>query len=134
MSGLIKELDKWFSLYIRAKYADGNGFVKCYTCGSIHFWRRGRGTHIECGHFQKRKNKTLRFSEINCRPQCFKCNYELQGNDHEFENRLRAEIGDGMVNILKATKSQKLDKFLLSVKIDHYKSEFEKLRELKQLE
>jgi hypothetical protein len=29
---LIKKLDAIFSEYIRRKYADKNGIVKCYTC------------------------------------------------------------------------------------------------------
>ena len=36
ISKLKKELDKWFSLFIRLRSADYVGFVRCYTSGRVY--------------------------------------------------------------------------------------------------
>ena len=91
--------DKWFSHYIRFKYAfDRNGewWCECYTCRS-HFKMK------ECdnGHWQKRENKATRFHEDNARPQCTECNQHHKGEFAKFEERLIEDIGLEKVNELK---------------------------------
>ena len=39
------KLWKWFSIYIRLRDSDENGYGKCFTCGKIIFWKKG-----DCGH------------------------------------------------------------------------------------
>ena len=46
--GLIKKLDTVFSLYIRQRYADKNGMVKCCTCSTVKHWKE-----MDCGLFSK---------------------------------------------------------------------------------
>ena len=43
---LIKELDKWFSYYVRLKNSDKNGYCRCISCGKIFFWK-----DIQNGHY-----------------------------------------------------------------------------------
>ena len=69
LSNLIDDLDFVFSRYIRLKYADENGYVKCFTCPEFLFWKE-----IENGHYVSRSNQATRFLEDNCRPQCGFCN------------------------------------------------------------
>ena len=83
------EADKYFSLYIRAKYAK-----VCYTCGA-------RGKTLQCGHFVARSYLATRFDEDNCRPQCVGCNLFGGGKPLDFEEHLRREIGDERVDALK---------------------------------
>lgn len=91
MSKLKKELDRVFSLYIRAKYGPN-----CYTCESE------RGS--QNGHFIIRQYLFTRWEEDNCRPQGFGCNIRRKGNTIEFEERLKKELGHERVEELKASR------------------------------
>jgi len=44
---LKKELDSWFSLFIRLRNADSSGFIECFTCGCKKHYKQG----MHCGHF-----------------------------------------------------------------------------------
>ena len=87
-SGYKKELDKIFSLYVRAKYANVFGSVKCYTCGKSFHWRT-----IQNGHFVQRAILVTRWDENNCRPQCVGCNIFGRGKIHIFSEKLLKELG-----------------------------------------
>ena len=109
MSKLKKELDRVFSLYIRAKYGPN-----CYTCDSE------RGT--QNGHFVIRQYLFTRWEEDNCRPQGFGCNIRRKGNTAEFEERLKKEIGDARVEELKVSRKimVKMTEEMYREKIAHY--------------
>jgi hypothetical protein len=87
---LIKKLDAIFSEYIRRKYADKNGIVKCYTCNKRAYWR---GEGMQNGHFISRSSRILRWNEQNCRPQCYACNCMRYGQNYIFAMNLNAEYG-----------------------------------------
>ncbi len=86
---LKKKADTLFSQYIRQKYADWKGDVSCYTCGKVAPWKE-----MQCGHFIKRSNLSVRWDEENCRVQCAGCNVFKNGNYHEYTFRLLREIGE----------------------------------------
>jgi len=71
ISKLKKELDKWFSLYIRLRDANEYGYTQCFTCGKVGHYKTGG---MQNGHFQSRKHLSTRFDEDNCQVQCIKCN------------------------------------------------------------
>lgn len=99
LSGLIADADAVFSQYIRLKYANERGMVKCYTCGDLRHW-----TMQQNGHYVKRANLYTRWMEANCRPQCAKCNEGLYGNMAIFREKLDKEdsgITEIMVDSLK---------------------------------
>ncbi len=87
---LIKKLDTIFSEYIRRKYANKLGIVKCYTCNKQEYWR-GKG--MQNGHFISRSSRILRWSEDNCRPQCYACNCMRYGQNYIFAMNLNKEYG-----------------------------------------
>lgn len=60
MSSLIKEADKWFSIFIRKR---DNGV--CYTCGNKRDWKEQN-----CGHYVLRQYYDTRWNEQNCHCQC----------------------------------------------------------------
>ena len=64
ISKLKKELDKWFSLYIRLRDADENGVVICFTSGRAYPYK-----NIHAGHFMSRRCLSTRWCEINVQPQ-----------------------------------------------------------------
>ncbi len=91
---LIKDCDTLFSKYIRLKYADKNGEVKCFTCDTKKHW-----TLMQNGHYVPRANMFLRLDERNCRPQCEYCNCHKHGNLLIFANNLELEY-KGITEIL----------------------------------
>lgn len=89
------KLDKVFSLYIRLKYSDANGYCKCISCNKIHFYK-----DIQNGHYMSRRYMSTRFDENNCRPQCVACNIFNQGNIQMYRIGLINQIGEQSVNIV----------------------------------
>ncbi|MHC4316373.1 MAG: recombination protein NinG [Planctomycetota bacterium] len=87
---LIKKLDAVFSEYIRRKYADKNGIVKCYTCNKKAYWK---GEGMQNGHFISRASRILRWREDNCRVQCYACNVMRYGQNYIFGANLNKEYG-----------------------------------------
>lgn len=61
---------KAMSQYIRQKYADRNGYVKCVSCGKVDHWKE-----MDAGHFRSKGNGSgTEFVEENVHPQCVNCN------------------------------------------------------------
>ncbi len=94
LSDLIADADAIFSQYIRLKYADSKGIVKCFTCNTFKHW-----TLMQCGHYIKRGHLYLRWDERNTRPQDSDCNEFKNGNIPVFTERLNAER-NGITDIL----------------------------------
>lgn len=123
VSKLKKKLDAIFSIYIRTKYADGNGEVTCYTCP-----RRGHYKEFHNGHFASRQYLKTRWDERNCRPQCYVCNIYHRGQPSLFAAKLIEEYGDGVIADLERDRMTpvKLEPYWYEAQIAHYKAEVEK--------
>jgi hypothetical protein len=96
---LIKEADSVFSTYIRLKYADKNGIVKCFTCDEKLPY-----TQAQNGHYISRACMYLRYCERNTKPQCSTCNCIKNGNLGEYGKRLEQER-QGITEILYEEKN-----------------------------
>jgi len=107
-----KELDRVFSLYIRAKFPP-----RCYTCGKV-------GVSLQCGHFISRQYLATRWDENNCRPQCIGDNIFGNGKTFDFEEALKKEIGNDVVEQLKKKRHEiwKLDRAWYVAEIERYKN------------
>lgn len=112
-----KELDRVFSLFIRNKYADKNGYVRCYTCSVVKPVKE-----MQNGHWIPRNNLATRFSEENCRPQCVGCNMFNKGRPDVFAVNL---IKEG-IDIIQLQQSRykifKVSSEWYKQKIEYYKS------------
>jgi hypothetical protein len=104
-SRAMKLADMYFSQYIRLKHSE-NGFCTCYTCGDIN---PIKGT--DNGHWQKRKEKSTRYHENNCRPQCRTCNGNTakNGMQLEFRENLVRELGEDEVQELERLAKTTID-------------------------
>lgn len=113
---LKKELDTIFSQYIRQKYADENGYVKCYTCSTVKHWKE-----MQNGHWIPRNNLATRFSEENCRVQCVGCNMFQKGRPDVFAVNLVKEGID--IVALEQTKYRvfKIDRHWYEAMIEKYR-------------
>lgn len=117
ISWLKKELDRVFSIFIRQKYADSNGMVRCYTCGVLKPIKE-----MQNGHFVSRIHLATRYDEDNCRPQCVGCNVFGGGKIAVFATKLEAELGKGIIGRLYRKAQQIVKDFPYESKIAHYKS------------
>jgi len=69
--------DRVFSEYCRLYYADENGYVKCITSGLV---MKRNDKRCQCWHFVKRNKEKYRYDILNCYPQCYRDNVELEWN------------------------------------------------------
>lgn len=107
---LKKKLDVIFSQYIRAKFPK-----ICYTC-------KKPNDKLQCGHFVSRQYLATRWSEDNCRPQCWGCNGFGGGKLLDFEENLIKELGKKKVEDLKKSRhlTLKLDREWYEEKLSTY--------------
>ena len=131
ISKLKKELDKWFSLYIRLRESTIDGVTHCFTCGKIDYHNK-----LQCGHFQSRRFLATRFDEENCQPQCVGCNMFKQGEQYKFALGLDAKYGEGTAEHLEglARTTIKISRIDYVEKISYYKSCVDKLKKEKGIE
>ena len=69
LPSLIRKADEIASQFVRQKYADEDGFVKCVSCGAALHWK-----DAHCAHFIDRAKKITRWLEENLHPACCSCN------------------------------------------------------------
>lgn len=95
-----KDNDK--SLRTKAAQSSFNAFIRkrdegldCISCGkppNSGEYIGGSGTHA--GHFKScGAHSELRFNELNCHVQCFRCNVHLSGNIKDYRPALIDKIG-----------------------------------------
>ena len=132
ISKLKKELDKYFSLFIRLRSANEYGMVQCFTCGVVRGYKDG----MQNGHFQSRKHLATRFHEENCQVQCIKCNMFSQGEQYKFSLGLDAKYGEGTAEELEylARTIHKVSRVEYEEQISYYKKLVENLKEEKGIE
>lgn len=88
LKGLKAKAWKIFSEYIRRRDADVGGTNRCYTCGTLMFWKESQAGHAIPG----RTNAVLLDADI-CRPQCVGCNVFRRGRYEIFTTKLIKENG-----------------------------------------
>ncbi len=81
-----------FSLYIRLRAADDDGYVECVTCGTKRHYKK-----MQAGHFIDGRKNAVLFDERIVYPQCYRCNVALNGNKVAYtlfmlKKHTRAEI------------------------------------------
>lgn len=124
------KLWKAFSLYIRLKHSDENGYCKCYTCGAVRHYSK-----LDCGHGIGRQHKATKFDEKNNRPQCKPCNGFEGGKREEFKRQMDLEHGPGTWELmeLKARQTVKRGQFEFDVLEKYYKGLVKELLKTKTL-
>jgi hypothetical protein len=130
ISKLKKELDKWFSLYIRIRDSH-NGMVQCFTSNRVYHYKQ-----IHAGHFMSRRHLATRWCEINVQPQSAADNLFGQGEQYKFGLNLDAKYGEGTSEELqyKARQTVKLSRLDYEEKISYYKVAVENLKKEKGIE
>ena len=131
ISKLKKELDKWFSLYIRLRNCTDEGLVQCFTSGRVYHYK-----NIHAGHFISRRHLATRWCEINVQPQSAADNLYGQGQQYRFGLNLDAKYGIGTADELeiKSKKTEKFTRVDYEEKISYYKRFVKNLKKQKNLE
>ena len=133
VSKVKKELDKWFSLYIRLRDVNEEGLCQCFTCGKVAHYKTGG---MQCGHFQSRRFLATRWNETNCQVQCVGCNMFKQGEQYKFCLNLDAKYGEGCSEELHYESNQivKFSRADYQDKISYYKNAVKNLKKEKGIE
>mgnify|MGYP003674512491 CR=1 FL=1 len=131
ISKLKKELDKWFSLYIRLRDATDEGLVQCFTSGRVYHYK-----NIHAGHFMSRKHLSTRWCDTNVQPQSAADNLFGQGEQYKFSVALDSKYGEGTAEELEllARTIMKVSRIDYEDKISYYKDLVEKLKKEKGIE
>ena len=131
VSKLKKELDKWFSLYIRLRDANEYGMVQCFTSGRVYHYKK-----IHAGHFISRRHMSTRWCELNVSPQSAADNLFGQGEQYKFGLALDAKYGEGTAEELqlKSRQTLKISRVEYEEKISYYKNIVNKLKKEKGIE
>ena len=132
ISKLKKELDKWFSLYIRLRDATDEGLCQCITCGKVSHYKKG----MQNGHFLSRRFLATRFDEHNCAPQCVACNMFRGGEQFRFGLAIDSKYGEGEAEALEflARTTVKFSRYDYEDNISYYGTLVEKLKKDKGIE
>ena len=131
ISKLKKELDKWFSLFIRLRDATSEGLVQCITSGRTYHYK-----NIHAGHFISRRHLATRWCELNVSAQSAADNLFGQGEQYKFGLALDNKYGEGTAEELqyKSRQTVKMSRIDYEDKISYYKEAVEKLKKEKGIE
>jgi hypothetical protein len=131
ISKLKKELDKWFSLFIRLRFATKEGLCQCVTCGKVSHYKK-----MQNGHFQSRRHHATRWNQKNCAVQCVGCNCFKQGEQFKFSLYLEGRYGEGTAKELEYLAKQitKISRSDYEENISYYKDLVKKLKTEKGIE
>ena len=131
VSKLKKDLDKWFSLYIRLRDATDEGMVQCFTSGRVYHYKQ-----MHAGHFMSRRHLATRWCEINVQPQSPADNLFGQGEQYKFGLNLDIKYGEGTAEELqyKARQTVKLSRVDYEDEISYYKNAVNNLKKQKGIE
>ena len=125
---LVKNLDMYFSRYIRWSHADSDGNVKCITCDAVKHVKE-----MQCGHFMSRRYYSTRWLSntklSNCHPQCYGCNIGSQGKQYKHSQYIDRTYGEGTAQRIadRAELSRKYTNEELITLSNYYKKKVDEL-------
>jgi 5-methylcytosine-specific restriction endonuclease McrA len=94
-------LDAIFSLHIRSKEANTDGYLSCYCCGKTIHWKQAQNMH-----YIPRQHLSTRYNEINCHAGCNECNNLLGGELEKYKLHLIEDYGENIIEELNRLKNQ----------------------------
>jgi hypothetical protein len=124
------KVDAAFSEYIRLRDCDEKGNVICITCSDKHHWK-----DIDCGHYMRRGNMSIRWDIKNSHGQCRLCNSTIDGREEDHGRAIDLRYGAGTAEALQKLSRQDT-KFLeheLKGMLDELRKEIKALKEEKEM-
>lgn len=125
VSVLKKEAWDVFSIWIRRRAADDNGWTQCVTCGAFSHWK-----NYQAGHFISRRHNTILFDTRNVHVQCPRCNGMLHGNISKYQEYMIETYGQNVVDELfrLAKLKHQFKVYELKAIIEQYKALLEEMQ------
>jgi len=119
-----------FSLFVRLRDADENGYIICCTSG-----RRVHYKDADAGHFIGRRHLATKFDERNVHAQSRNDNRFNGGRQYEFSLFIDRKYGKGTADKLLVASRQlcKRGKFEIDQLTKHYRNEVVRLKKEKGL-
>ena len=93
------------SQWVRLKEADEDGYVKCYTCDTVKYWK---GEGMQAGHVIQGRGNSILFETDGIRPQCYGCNVRQRGRLDIMVPKIIDEIGRERYDELLSLKGKEL--------------------------
>lgn len=90
-----------FSIFIRTRGADSDGFNSCFTCDTRKHYKE-----LEAGHLVPGRTNAVLFSEVGVNPQCRRCNGHFRGNTIIYYPKMVRLYGQEVVDKLIAAKDE----------------------------
>jgi hypothetical protein len=123
-------LDKVFSIYIRLRDADDDGFCTCCSSGKRQHWK-----DMDCGHFISRRHLATRWEDMNCHAQSRGDNRFNQGNALGYSRFLLKKYGPNALDDLERMKNRpfKITQFEINNMVKYYREKIQELKKQKGL-
>jgi len=115
---LKKRVWKEFSIHIRTRDADEDGYVPCVTCPAKEHWK-----DMQAGHFIPGRLNANLFDERGVHAQCRKCNLILGGNGPKYYQFMLEAYGENVISelIVQNEKTKKWQPGELRGLLDKYR-------------
>jgi len=99
LSTLKTKLWDLVALHQKLSFSADGIWCNCYTCDKPI---KIGTTDCQAGHAIPKGGYTgIYFTEECIRPQCYRCNHVMEGNHAIFEERLKRELGENIIDQLK---------------------------------
>lgn len=119
---------KAFSLYVRIRDANNNGYCRCITSGRLVHWK-----DCDAGHFISRRHKATKFHEQNVHAQSRHDNRFQNGRQMEYAKIIDMKYGPGTADKLLIQSRKACHRGLVDYvwMAEHYEKEANKLADAK---
>lgn len=127
----VSKCDHWFSIYIRLRDANDDGFCRCIVSGEWVHW-----TTCDAGHFISRRESATKYHEQNVHAQKRQSNRFKSGEQLLYGKNLDKIYGAGTADkILVLSKAyKKFEQFEINAMGQHYQKQAEEIAKKKHLE
>ena len=100
LQNLINDCDRLFSLVVRLREADKDGYCSCFVCATRDHYK-----NMQNSHYVKRGNMGLRFVQFNCHCSCSACNENHNYNEEPYRLAILKEHGKGVLEYLEENRN-----------------------------
>lgn len=119
-----------FSIYIRLRDANEDGFCICCTTGRMVHWKL-----CDAGHFMGRRHNATKYDERNVHAQSRGSNRFNSGDQYAHSQFIEKKYGRGTADLLLVLSRNKksFSQFDIDELTKYYKSEVERIKKEKGL-
>ena len=119
-----------FSIFIRLRDADKNGYCRCITSGKVVHW-----SECDAGHFISRRHMATKYDEQNVHAQARGDNRFRSGEQLLYAKAIDKKYGKGTADriLARSRGTRKFEQFEIDALTKHYQAEAARLKKEKGL-